>query len=97
MPLPYSWRYDAARIELVTEYTEGAGDTDRISTSWEVAEVAWLPAKQEEVDMTEDASLSSSGLRETGMALRGRVACMRRGQEGDGGRGGAGDGLEAII
>ena len=81
------------------EYTEGAGDTDRISTSWEVAEVAWLPAKQDEVDMTEATSLSSSeaaGVSGTGMTvLCARAACMWRGREGDGGR--DGDGLEAII
>lgn len=66
------------------EYTEGAGDTDRISTSWEVAEVAWLPGKQDEVDMTEDTSLSSSvaaGVSGAGIAvLRARAACMWRGR-----------------
>ena len=66
------------------EYTEGAGDTDRISTSWEVAEVAWLPGKQDEVDMTEDTSLSSSvgaGVSGAGIAvLRARAAYMWRGR-----------------
>lgn len=44
------------------EYAEGAGEPERISQSYEVAELATLGAKRVETDMTELASLWSSWL-----------------------------------
>ena len=57
--LPYSFLYAWARIELVIEKTEGAGDGDRMEKSTEVLDVPLL-SKNESRDMRAEWSESQS-------------------------------------
>lgn len=56
MPLPYSWRKEAALMEEVTEYTEGAGEPERMDTSYEVAEVSALRVENMSEPISENES-----------------------------------------